>query len=804
LNNSLSYTIDQQSAIYLNNTPNFNSEYTWSTATNYVNNQTLNFKFVFLHEMGHLLGLGHRQNVYDNGVLEYAVMNENPDLSHPLFSLAQYDKQGIYDLCQFIHNPTPVEDAINITEYLDHYDINTIYAGDIHADFWDNDGDGNYLTSINWQITSSSSCNTITLYNGSTPDFSLPSLSAGYNWPRDANGYVIGTLTASGTDNLGKYYTSSVPIKIGGVPNTFATSGTLSNDTYYCGNVALTGTVTVPSGVTLTISPGAFVTFPSGALLIVNGVLNASGCTFTSQSGSSPGSWGTITLNGYGSQGSVIQNAVIQYGGGVQFTNDADAEIENSVISNCTNGVYIYNSEPLISGKQITDPQQNGVYIDAESYCPDIAGNLIKSTTGSSSVGIDVADYSLPYITNNRIGGFNYGIYGGGSSISLFMDSGYNTPAQNNLICNNLNGVTAAWGAEIDGGYYSNGGGNNSIHDNSDLDAYAYSSGTLIAWCDFWGTSPKIYWDGSSTFSDDYALGNDPWGGIRPLIQQKPGLKNGDLVESLPTQNSGTADSSSNGLFVGFSFEKKGDINGAIDQYKKLIAADSNTNLAIEELFKLFRKYSRNDVLTYFGNFSSSNKHYPIVSALLANNNLHAGQFNKAIDTYNNLIETHAGDYYEVNARFQKLFAYKNIKNDNITAQEMLSQINSLGLTDPFWLSKIQIADYLLEDNSKSMVKKSVTSLDENILPKEYALSQNYPNPFNPTTVIQYDIPKDGFVTLKIYDILGREVKTLVNENKLQGRYYISFDASKLASGVYIYRLQAGNYIATKKLLLLK
>jgi Secretion system C-terminal sorting domain len=89
-------------------------------------------------------------------------------------------------------------------------------------------------------------------------------------------------------------------------------------------------------------------------------------------------------------------------------------------------------------------------------------------------------------------------------------------------------------------------------------------------------------------------------------------------------------------------------------------------------------------------------------------------------------------------------------------------------------------------------------------LPMEYALAQNYPNPFNPSTTIRYQIPQDGFVTLKVYDILGSEVAILVNEEKTSGRYEVNFNASSLASGVYIYRLTSGNFTASKKLLLLK
>jgi hypothetical protein len=88
--------------------------------------------------------------------------------------------------------------------------------------------------------------------------------------------------------------------------------------------------------------------------------------------------------------------------------------------------------------------------------------------------------------------------------------------------------------------------------------------------------------------------------------------------------------------------------------------------------------------------------------------------------------------------------------------------------------------------------------------PTEYSLMQNYPNPFNPTTTITYSIPKNGLVALKVYDILGKEVAELVNEAKEAGDYSVTFNASELPSGIYFYTLTSGNFIATKKLILLK
>ena len=87
---------------------------------------------------------------------------------------------------------------------------------------------------------------------------------------------------------------------------------------------------------------------------------------------------------------------------------------------------------------------------------------------------------------------------------------------------------------------------------------------------------------------------------------------------------------------------------------------------------------------------------------------------------------------------------------------------------------------------------------------KTFSLSQNYPNPFNPSTTINYQIPKEGFVTLKIYDALGREVITLVSELKTRGRFAAKFDASSIASGVYIYTLKVNEFTQSRKMLLVK
>ncbi len=90
------------------------------------------------------------------------------------------------------------------------------------------------------------------------------------------------------------------------------------------------------------------------------------------------------------------------------------------------------------------------------------------------------------------------------------------------------------------------------------------------------------------------------------------------------------------------------------------------------------------------------------------------------------------------------------------------------------------------------------------IIPNQVILSQNYPNPFNPTTLIKYQIPVESFTTLKVYDVLGNEVATLINEEKPAGNYEVEFNSAGFASGVYLYKLQAGEFIEMKKMIILK
>ncbi len=138
------------------------------------------------------------------------------------------------------------------------------------------------------------------------------------------------------------------------------------------------------------------------------------------------------------------------------------------------------------------------------------------------------------------------------------------------------------------------------------------------------------------------------------------------------------------------------------------------------------------------------------------------------------------------------------------TTDNLYSDVNVIqGTTYYYVIAAIDYSGNASEFSEK--VSATVTDVDSGTeIPTVYALGQNYPNPFNPSTVIKFSIPNSGLVSLKVFNILGEEVATLINEMKSVGVYEVSFDASNLTTGMYIYRIQSGEFTSTKKMLLIK
>ncbi len=188
---------------------------------------------------------------------------------------------------------------------------------------------------------------------------------------------------------------------------------------------------------------------------------------------------------------------------------------------------------------------------------------------------------------------------------------------------------------------------------------------------------------------------------------------------------------------------------------------------------------------------------------------------------WGNLIFGPALSYDTAFVNYNQFWTYNF--NDSLWHRFMPNTIDTLGGISGFAIQPNSDSTYLYLfggfDDHLSALNKAERFAFANInpigihkntnnIPASFKLFQNYPNPFNPSTIIRFNVPSTGklhsLVKLVVYDILGREVATLLNENKVPGEYSVEFNASNLASGVYIYRLQAGDFVSAKKMVLIK
>ncbi len=132
---------------------------------------------------------------------------------------------------------------------------------------------------------------------------------------------------------------------------------------------------------------------------------------------------------------------------------------------------------------------------------------------------------------------------------------------------------------------------------------------------------------------------------------------------------------------------------------------------------------------------------------------------------------------------------------------------------NPIFLDEVSYRVRAVDKTNHISLPSNVVTIENAVIKKKsnaasnvdkYELNNAYPNPFNPTTKISYSIKEEGLVILKVYDILGKEIATLVNENKPAGIYEVEFNASALPSGMYIYKIQSGSFTDVKKMLLTK
>lgn len=185
----------------------------------------------------------------------------------------------------------------------------------------------------------------------------------------------------------------------------------------------------------------------------------------------------------------------------------------------------------------------------------------------------------------------------------------------------------------------------------------------------------------------------------------------------------------------------------------------------------------------------------PIVTNYTADGSSNFGESYVSDGTGNTRVEWQDGNHNYHNAYDSSLIGNPN----------WINVPTGSGFTSLTGVLYFSFSYYKLVPRKSDDIQGFTIGVDDNLVnPNQYSLSQNYPNPFNPATTIQYSLPIAGNVTLKIYNLLGQEVKTLLNEYQNEGSYKYTFDASHLPSGVYFYVLNSGEYSSVKKMMLLK
>ena len=187
---------------------------------------------------------------------------------------------------------------------------------------------------------------------------------------------------------------------------------------------------------------------------------------------------------------------------------------------------------------------------------------------------------------------------------------------------------------------------------------------------------------------------------------------------------------------------------------------------------------------------------------------------NSSLDTIRSFTITNAGNLslsvqkFETDISWISDFYPDALILSSGSSTEIEVTVNPDGLSEDVYHGNIIIYSNDPDENPYilpvKLINNKIVSIENEDIVTEYSLHQNYPNPFNPSTKIKYSIPENQKVVLKIFDLLGREISTLINEEKPAGNYEVEFIADNLSSGIYFYRLQAGEFVKTKKLMLLK
>jgi parallel beta-helix repeat protein len=587
--------------------------------------------------------------------------------------------------------------------------------------------------------------------------------------------------------------------------------------------------LTVASGGTLQVVAGGSLSFGSGSNLIALGTMTAIGSsqnriTFTSTGSQSPGSWGPIQLSGSGANGSTISYANILYGTEVDVFSANNVTIQScNITNNSVNGIYA-SSSSYFTAQSNTIKNTNvyhGIYINGGSTNSCYYNVISKTNHNQQGAGILYAGTSGT-VGENDIDYYNWGI----AAIWGASPNADHTPAtKNNRVTNCQLGLNVYYQSYCNFGQYTYAytWNLNSIHDNRPYNAaVGYSYPTVASGLyaeDDWWNNASLFYVGSACygyFTPTHS--SDPWYGY--LIPSNKRMEDGVVVTPSIAQNNNRStpmgsiqppvaiqSNLTDSLLIGVGLRDQNKHKEAKDFFRSYLNIHPNSQAAYVYLYSCADSETTPAIVQYFNNLpkQADNSH----KLLLAYLYLMQGDVNSARQVNNAIIASNPNTPLAVKAKLNNFDIALHFDHDASTASAILSQVeNQASLSTPMELSTAEAAfKYYVDPKTGQMPNINPNQGDSSTVSAQAVNDgslQNYPNPFNPSTSIVYRITQPGKVSLKVYDVLGREVVVLVNGEQGSGTYTQRFDASHLSSGIYFYRLIAPGVNQTRKMLIAK
>lgn len=589
-------------------------------------------------------------------------------------------------------------------------------------------------------------------------------------------------------------------------------------------DITIKGDIIVDQGATLTIKPGVTLTFAANSdaqnegiystlsELIVKGKVvfegsAAESIVFQSTSGQ-PQSWGGIRFEDSSDDFSVITHCQIEDAFiGLHLDRAGTSVNDNTLINNMW-GLYLNYSAASINNNLIRDNTSNGLLIyNSNAIEQDV---LVENNTiiFNGARGI-YGNNSSPIITKNFIKHNNlHGIEG----LNQFNAIIGSRAGQDNWISNNsgfgiriMNASTPFLGNDEESP------GQNAVYNNGNAEFYNTGGSICYAQYNYWGADPpeeeEFYTDAASEII------YNPWLSENPMMELK--LTKNNSVNSQNFKHF-SQDSTGNDFQQFFRYYFSGQFQSAISLAINIINQYPRNSQIPNLLGVLWRAYIKVQNVPDFKIILSKiiNKHpelpikgwAQIILALIMTGN-------KDYGTALGLFELAASGFpssgVEATAIYGQFYIYFLEIFDHVMAQNKLHELQQKYPDDPLTQNAEELfAAFPFGGVNRSMRKNSTTN-QLPAIPSHFELLQNYPNPFNPETNIAFQLPTDNHIYLEIYDLNGRRVKTLFNNQINEGTHHVKWDGTddsgkQVASGIYIYRLKSGRLIQSRKMLLIR